>query len=327
MSVSEISGRNAEVWRDLKTRLSPSLFERRLLRQRDRLPRSLLLEDSRIPCDRLPWGVRAGMAGVKMLGLSGLAERSCCNIAACREEVWLPKLPALFDGFTILHLSDLHFGGPWNLLTALRRAVGSLNPDLCVITGDFRYPGVGDFAGALSDCASLVGSLRRAPIVAVLGNHDYVQMVPALEGMGIRVLLNENMAIVRGASRVWVAGVDDSHFFGTADLAAAVRGVPRDGCLVLLSHSPEISMEASGHGVALYLCGHTHGGQFCAPTGYPFVWNSSCPRPLVAGAWRLGSMIGYTSRGAGYSNLPFRLWCPPEITVHRLRCRPRNSAS
>jgi predicted MPP superfamily phosphohydrolase len=68
------------------------------------------------------------------------------------------------------------------------------------------------------------------------------------------------------------------------------------------------------------LSGHTHGGQLCLPGGIPIKLEARLPRSMGRGAWRYAEMAGYTSVGAGTSLLPVRLNCPPEITLHTLRC-------
>ena len=91
---------------------------------------------------------------------------------------------------------------------------------------------------------------------------------------------------------------------------------------ILLSHSPETHREAAALGYDLQLSGHTHGGQICLPGGIPILHNApGCRRELIAGPWREGSMLGYTSRGAGAAGVAARFFCPPEITIHTLRSR------
>ena len=70
----------------------------------------------------------------------------------------------------------------------------------------------------------------------------------------------------------------------------------------------------------LVLCGHTHGGQICLPGGIPLYRNApGCRREHLAGSWREGAMIGYTSRGTGSAGVAARFCCPPEVTIHILR--------
>jgi predicted MPP superfamily phosphohydrolase len=144
-------------------------------------------------------------------------------------------------------------------------------------------------------------------------------MVPILEAGGMRMLLNEHTCIERNGARLWIAGVDDPHYYETDNLEKAMDGIPPDDFTILLAHSPEIVRNAAFAGVDLYLCGHTHAGQICLPGGRPIVTNSKCPPDRRAGVWKFEGMTGYTSRGAGTSSVGVRFNCPPEITVHRLK--------
>lgn len=306
-------------WRTLEARLTPRLLQRRLRLQRDRIARASLLTDTHVPCDSLPWFQRVGRAPFFVPGVARLARSSCTNFEVTHNSPRLGGLPPPFHGFKILHLSDLHLGGPWDSMPDLIGRVSGLTFDLCVITGDFRYPGEGDFGPAMWDLGRLVPYITTAiPPLVVLGNHDYIQMLPRLESMGLVVLLNEAMRLERDGFNVWVAGVDDSHFFGTHDLDRALKAVARTECAVLLSHSPDLHDEAAQRQVRLYLCGHTHGGQLCLPGGIPIVSNCRSPRSLLSGAWTHAGMVGYTSRGVGHSGLPARVWCRPEVAVHSL---------
>jgi predicted MPP superfamily phosphohydrolase len=155
-------------------------------------------------------------------------------------------------------------------------------------------------------------------IFGVLGNHDFIEMVPDLEAMGIKILLNESAKIKKGDECFWIVGVDDSSTLNVHDLNKSLRDVPREAFKVLLAHSPDIFYDAASHMFDYYLCGHTHGGQICLPGGIPIITNASCPRDYIAGSWRFGKMEGYTSAGTGSSGLFVRFFCPPEITIHQL---------
>ena len=88
----------------------------------------------------------------------------------------------------------------------------------------------------------------------------------------------------------------------------------------MMVHTPDLAEAAARLGCALYLCGHTHGGQICLPGGRPIVQHLHKERGLGRGLWRRRQMIGYTSLGAGVAgSLPLRLFAPPEITLFRLR--------
>src|SRR6266850_1402508 len=174
------------------------------------------------------------------------------------------------------------------------------------------------FEAALEGVARVRAHLR-SPIYGVLGNHDTIQMVPAMEAMGIPMLLNECEVIARGDQRIYLAGIDDAHFFRVDNIEKAASQIPKDAFSILLSHTPEIYRQAAHANFNLMLSGHTHGGQLCLPGGIPIKLEAALPRRMGAGAWRYHNMSGYTSVGAGSSVVPVRLNCPPEITLHCLR--------
>jgi predicted MPP superfamily phosphohydrolase len=196
--------------------------------------------------------------------------------------------------------------------------VDQMRYDICVLTGDFRGKTFGPFDAALEGVAR-VRSHLRGPVFGVLGNHDTIRMVPGLEQMAIRVLLNESEAILRGNERIHLAGIDDAHFYRADNIEKAAAGIPHGAFSILLSHTPEIYRQAAHAGFRLLLSGHTHGGQICLPGSIPITLDSSLPRRFGSGAWRYHDMIGYTSVGAGSSIIPVRINCPPEITLHRLQ--------
>jgi len=257
---------------------------------------------------------------LKCTGFQGRARRNCFDYRLERNEVYLPDLPLAFDGYTILHLSDLHADGLVDEGEGIMRIVETVPCDLAVLTGDFSFEEAGvHYEPCLEALVPIVHSISAQDgIFGVLGNHDLLEMVPALERMGVQMLLNEAAQLRRGTADIVLAGVDDPHYYKCHDLQKALSAVAPDQCVILLSHSPEIAAEASRYGVDLYLCGHTHGGQICLPGGIALFANSSCLRSYLSGSWKCGAMQGYTSRGAGYSLAAARLFCPPEITLHTL---------
>jgi len=144
-------------------------------------------------------------------------------------------------------------------------------------------------------------------------------MVPGLEAMGIRVLLNECETLVRGDQRIYLAGIDDAHYFRADNIEKASLPIPNGSFSILLSHTPEVYRQAAHADFNLMLSGHTHGGQICLPGSVPITLEAVLPRRMGSGAWQYHDMSGYTSVGAGSSVVPVRLNCPPEITLHRLR--------
>ena len=229
------------------------------------------------------------------------------------------NLPDGFNGLRILHLSDIHIEGIPDNGETLIKIISLLDYDLCVITGDYRFLSYGDCHSTINKMKKIKAAVNcRYGTVGILGNHDSINMVPELEAMGIRMLINESYKLVNASGCIWIAGVDNPSFHTCASISGALRQVHKEDFTILLAHSPGLLREARRRGVDYYLCGHTHGGQLCLPGGRPIVTKAKCERRYSVGAWNFKGMNGYTSRGAGASGLPIRLCCPPEITVHTL---------
>lgn len=254
----------------------------------------------------------------RLCGLHGAAYRQFLDIKVRSHTVPLAGLPEALSGFTILHLSDLHLDLDEGLLPALVETIEACAYDLCVITGDFRNQTIGDHLQANAQLAELRRHLH-APVYAVLGNHDFIEMVDDAEAVDIRFLLNESTFIQRGEAGFALIGVDDPNIYRTHDLERALRNVPAGAVKILLSHSPVIHGEAERAGIDLVLSGHTHGGQICLPSGAIVIRNDPSPRRMLRGPWRHHEMHGYTSPGTGGCGVPLRLFCPPEVTLHHLK--------
>ena len=256
---------------------------------------------------------------LKVSRLFEVGKQNALDFELVEVDVMLEGLPEAFDGFSILQLSDIHIDGMPDEGERLIRLIRKLRYDLCVLTGDFRFQTFGNYESSLNGMKRLAASIACPHgVLGILGNHDFVEMVPALESCGIGMLLNETVRITRGDAAIRILGLDDAHFYGVDALEKAIRELPADEVKVLLVHSPEIIAEAARAGVNYYLCGHTHGGQICLPGGIPLLTNANCARKYVGGVWQYENMAGYTSRGTGSSCLPVRFFCPPEITLHRL---------
>lgn len=256
----------------------------------------------------------------KLTGLYRLGTKNAERVEVRHNTITLSNLPPAFDGFTILHLTDFHLEMSPGAMQRTAELIPGLTYDICVLTGDFRGKAFGPYDTTLSGMAHLRSQLTES-VYGVLGNHDTVRMLPDLEVIGIRMLVNESEAIVRGNQSIHLAGVDDAHYYKAANLEKAASAIPRDEFSILLSHTPEIYKEAAFAGFNLFLAGHTHGGQICLPGSIPVTLSSHrLPRGLGAGPWSYHTMIGYTSVGVGSAVIPIRFNCPPEITLHHLHC-------
>ena len=260
---------------------------------------------------------------VKCSGLYKLGQRNALRFAV-EEHTW--SLPVRRP-ITLLHLTDLHYPTPPHpFADALAAALAPLDWDICVLTGDYRFPVRGDIEPAISGLRQLRTAVP-GPTFAVLGNHDSLAMVEPIEATGIRVLLNESIEAEPG---LWFVGVDDPAQYKTDDLERALSGIPEpepaeDRTLVMLAHEVSGFKEAADAGIHLHLSGHGHGGQICLPGGYPLIHNQRAPRSMNSGAFEQEGMHGHVSRGTGSCGVDIRFFCPPEITLHHLEpTKPRN---
>lgn len=254
---------------------------------------------------------------LKLSGLYWRGQRNAERIQVRHNHVHFPNLPSAFNGFTLLHLSDLHADLSERAMRRLVDLLPNLNYDLCVMTGDYRGATFGPFDAALEAVKRLRYHLRQ-PVYGVLGNHDTIRMVPGLEEIGIRMLINECEIVRRDGQSIYLAGIDDAHYYRVDNIEKAAFNIPHDGFSILLSHTPEIYRQAAHAGFDFLLSGHTHGGQICLPGSIPITLNSILPRHMGSGAWKYQNMIGYTSVGAGSSIVTVRINCLPEITLHHL---------
>jgi predicted MPP superfamily phosphohydrolase len=261
-----------------------------------------------------PWVVTAAL---KLTGLYWQARKNAERVQVRHHDIPLPNLPTSFGGFTILQISDLHVDMNEGAMRHLIELLPDVAYDACVLTGDFRGKTFGPFEATMEGLARVRAHLR-GPVYGVLGNHDTIRMIPALEEMGIHMLLNESEVLVRGRQRIHLVGIDDAHYYRVDNIEKAVSQVPDGEFSILLSHTPEIYRQAAHAGFDLMLSGHTHGGQICLPGAIPITLEAVLPRRMGAGPWKYCNMVGYTSVGVGSCIVAARINCPPEITVHHL---------
>src|SRR5258705_3711151 len=255
---------------------------------------------------------------LKLLGLDGRRRKNPEQIQVRHNHVGSKILPNQFDGFTLLHISDLHADISEGAMRRLNEILPALTYDVCVLTGDYRGATFGPFDAALEGLARALAHLK-GPVYGVLGNHDTIRMVPDLEEMGIRILLNECESISRGDEAIYLAGIDDAHYYRVDNIEKAASEIPDRKFSILLSHTPEVYRQAAHAGFDLFLGVHTHGGQIWLLGSIPITLSSVLPRHMGSGPWRYSDMIGYTSVGVGCAAVPVRLNCLPEVTLHHLQ--------
>ncbi|TAK22348.1 MAG: hypothetical protein EPO26_11650 [Chloroflexota bacterium] len=244
-------------------------------------------------------------------------------------DVPIRGLSPVFDGLTLLHVSDLHarrrnWRG-WQLAEWARR----FPVDVVCITGDF-----GDEPADADVAARLLEPLRgRLATLAVLGNHDYHAVSPvwpprftesaargvasALAATGIRVLDNESVALERDGALLPFIGLGDPHTFHDS-VDRAYRGVDTTQPSIALAHSWEPAPECDRRGTQFFIAGHTHGGQVCLPGRDAPVSNTHRRPDRVGGLFRTGSCWVHISQGIGQTHA-LRFFTRPGVTRITLR--------
>ena len=225
------------------------------------------------------------------------------------------NLPEAFDGFRILHLSDLHIDNIPGFAIIMKDKIKNLEFDICFLTGDYRKDLSGSITHILKPFRILSGYIKASyGTFAVLGNHDTFLMARYEKQVGLELLVNESVEIEKDGQKILVTGTDDpfNYYTEQAMLSLETRGYDFKIALV---HTSELAKIAAENKYDLYLCGHTHGGQICLKEGIPLVSHQFEGKKFNHGLWKIGKMTGYTSRGVGVSGIPVRFNCPAEITL------------
>lgn len=249
-------------------------------------------------------------------------------------DFYSPRLPAAFDGYRIVHISDLHskrFGqNQERLISRVRRE----HPDAIAVTGDLVRREDRDFTAALC-CIRRLAEI--APVWFIPGNHEadlegYFILKKQLKAAGALILEDAYVPLRRGADQILLAGVIDPISRRAAEAlpkgrvtstradktARALAGleVPRCRFMLLLAHRPELFQVYLAAGADLTLSGHAHGGQVRLPfLGGLFSPSQGWLPPYTNGLYLCGSQGMAVSRGLGGKRMIPRVFNRPHIPV------------
>lgn len=238
-------------------------------------------------------------------------------------DVSIKDLPAGLDGFTILHLSDLHgatFGKDQDRLIKMLK---NRHFDLVAITGDMVDARDPDIQPGITLAAKMA---TLAPVYFVNGNHElagrcWPELRAGLQERKVEVLENRTVSINRGGATVLLSGLNYPwRKAGLSSLSPGVFTPCPQVVHVLLAHDPAIFKEAAEKKIDLVLSGHTHGGQVCLPfIGALFNPDGKLLPNCAAGIFQQGKTTLYVNRGLGTSILPLRFMARPEMALIRFR--------
>lgn len=261
------------------------------------------------------------------------------NFKVHRHTLFFKDLPAAFDGFKIVQISDVH-AGSFHDEDAVRRGVelvNAQNADLFVFTGDLVNSEATEF-----DRWAPIFKAIRAPFgqFSILGNHDYGDYSqwpsPAHKqanfdrlkqhhaNIGFRLLLDEHMELEREGQKIALLGVENwgEGFGKRGDLQKATQHLADDQFKVLLSHDPshwDAEVKNWPSPIHLTLSGHTHGMQMgveipglrWSPVKYRY--------PKWAGVYEEAGRVINVNRGFGFLGFAGRVGIWPEVTVLELK--------
>ena len=246
-------------------------------------------------------------------GAYGLAY-SRHQIQIVRATVPVSGLAPALDGFRIGLVTDLHHSEMVPIDDVVRAAslIMGEQPEMIVLGGDYVTWGDRSYVGP---CSEALGMLR-APfgVYGVVGNHDDDRDMPAaLIAHGYEILRDARTTVTVRGEKLDLIGV---RYWTqrSRDIARLVRGAKNT--MILLAHDPRRLTEAATFGIPLVLSGHTHGGQVVLP-GIGAI--AARKFPVVAGIGRRDKTSIFVSRGVGTVYVPYRLNCPPDVSVITLK--------
>lgn len=263
----------------------------------------------------------------------------------------VPGLPAAWEGERVAVVADFQIG-MWAANTGTMERITDIlvreRPAAVLLAGDFIYKPGENAEDEVAKAVEILRPLGAAgiPTFAVLGNHDYslnkrddpkderaaTLVRRALEEIGIRVLNNEAIALgPPGSAEDAATPGAGLHFVGVgsawaeeAQPARALQGVPGDAPRVVFMHNPDSFRQIAAGAAPFAVAGHTHGGQIRVPGTPYWSWLGIVTEgePTTDG-WieddygQAGNRL-YVNRGVGFSAIPIRINCRPEVTFFRL---------
>jgi uncharacterized protein len=248
------------------------------------------------------------------------------TLTVTKIELPFDNLPENFDGFKIVHISDLHnkeFGTEQQKLVEI---IKKSKPDMIAITGDL----IDSDYEKDENAVTLVKEIRDiAPIYYVTGNHEwrsgrYPDLREELEKLGVKILDDKVERITVGQDDITILGIDDPFKYRSWDrnqyfrqeLGSLVESVDKDDFTILLSHRPELFEDYVSHKIPLVLSGHTHGGQIGLPGKRAIIAPHQGLFPKYSkGLYEKDNTKMVISRGLGTSKLPIRLFNRPQVIV------------
>lgn len=233
-----------------------------------------------------------------------------------------PDVPAAFDGYRIVQVSDLHNKWCGKDQKRLMEAIRAEQPDIIVLTGDIMDGNHPEVEPAARFCELAV---KVAPVYYVPGNHEAMvkteyrrALYDRMHACGVIFMIDRNVELTRQEDSITLSGLESirkADYFALKQISDA-----QTEFVVLLEHNPADARAFLQSDADLTLTGHTHGGQF----RFPFIGGLYAPDQGIlpeydGGAFYEGTHMLIVNRGVGNSGFPFRVGNRPEIVTVTLQ--------
>lgn len=262
--------------------------------------------------------------GVVALSTAAFAVSQAIRVPPVKEmEIRIKNLPAQFDGYRMIQLTDLHlsrlFEAPWAEQTVA--LANAQNADLIVLTGDLID---GTLQAREKDIAPLAKLRARDGVFTIPGNHEYYfghdGWMQKYQQLGLTTISNGHVVLSRGDAKLTIAGVNDINAtrfdLEGPDVQKALAGAPEGAPVILLDHQPRNARISAAAGADLQLSGHTHGGMIRGFDQLVARFNNG----FVSGLYDVDGMQLYVNNGTAlWIGFALRLGVPSELTVITLK--------
>jgi uncharacterized protein len=234
-----------------------------------------------------------------------------------RYRIAVPNLPKAFNGFRVVHLTDLHLGFLVSkaFVENVIHKANRLKPDMIVCTGDYVH--ARNSTIEIDTVWPMMSKLRaNYGVYSILGNHDHwadtERSLQWLQRSGQNIR-HTCKPVYKGGERIIIGGAGD-YWEDELNIDECFANSDEGDCRILLTHNPDSVDTAFETPLSLILSGHTHGGQVSIPFyGPPMlpVKNKRYSSGLID--TEKGNL--FISKGIGWSIYPIRFNCYPEIAV------------
>ena len=254
----------------------------------------------------------------------------CDNFKLDKTEYTIENntLPEAFNGFKIIHISDLHNTEFGKNNEKLLKIIKEQKPDAVFVTGDT----IDGFYTNIQIPINLFKEiLKICDIYFIVGNHEsradvdtFRQFLQSLYEIGVKVLKDEATYIIKNDEKIQVIGLNDASLYKTEydknykeEITEVINELnDKESFSILLSHHPELFPEYSKTNVDLVFSGHAHGGQFRLPIiGGIIAPNQGLFPEYDAGIFNENNTTMVVSRGLGNSIVPVRINNSPEVVI------------